>query len=544
MSRKFKITALLISFAIAACSISACKREGAYVEDELKEVTTTDTYPQNTDKTLRYWVTLSGYVSATANNFGDTELAKYLEEATGIKVEYEHPVAGQEQESFNILLSSDDMPDILEYTWANVNGGIENAIRDGVIAPLNSYIDKASPNLKALLDKNPSWAVQMMTDGGEYYQYPRIRSTETLASFMTYFIRKDLLEKAGLSVPETLEEWETALYAFRDMGVKTPLSLRINNAMLEKFSPLTGLFGFAGTFYHDENHKVKFGPYEEAFADYVRLLKKWYDDGILDKEFADGDSKRLAALITNGDAGAGYGYIGGDYGSYLSAIDPQSGIKLVPAKVPVRNKGERPMYTQKDWPVGDGAAISGMSKNKELAARFLDFGYSEQGHMIYNFGKEGVSYTYQNTARGDHIPVYTDTIVDSKRNGNLSVAQAMAKYARANYGGPFVQDEEYIFQYYSFEEQKQALTMQESDTLNYKLPAINLSAEEQKRFNDIMTPINTYREETLAKLISGKLDIGYLDTYFAEMKRMGMEDAIALVQKSYDNYLKRKPITF
>ena len=60
--------------------------------------------------------------------------------------------------------------------------------------------------------------------------------------------------------------------------------------------------------------------------------------------------------------------------------------------------------------------------------------------------------------------------------------------------------------------------------------------EEQKKLSDILTPIYTYREETVAKLISGKLDISYLDEYFQKMKDMGIEEAISIKQHAYDRY--------
>ena len=42
---------------------------------------------------------------------------------------------------------------------------------------------------------------------------------------------------------------------------------------------------------------------------------------------------------------------------------------------------------RKTLPVsGFGASISAESDNVEIAARLLDFGYSEEGHMYYNFG--------------------------------------------------------------------------------------------------------------------------------------------------------------
>ena len=54
-----------------------------------------------------------------------------------------------------------------------------------------------------------------------------------------------------------------------------------------------------------------------------------------------------------------------------------------------------------------------------------------------------------------------------------------------------------------------------------------------------MTPINTYREETVAKIISGKMDIKELDTYFSKLKDMGIEKAIKIYQDAYNAYLKK-----
>ncbi len=529
------IAAALVAGAFSGCE--KAKKENAD-SGELTKVTTSDSYPIKTDVTLRYWKSLSPNISAYATSMNDTAFHDFLEEDTGIKIKFEHPVSGQEAQAFNLLLNSDDLPDIIEYAWSSYANGPQKAIDEGIIVPLNSYFDKVSPNVKKYLDAHPDLAVQLMTDEGNYYQYPAVRDSDDLLVFMTYIIRKDLLDKAGLDVPESFDEWNTALYKFKEMGVETPLSIQLTNKYLDTFSPFTGVFGFAGTFYHDENNKVRFGPYEPEFADYVRQLRKWYDDGILDREFVNTDAKRLSAMVTNGRAGAISATIGGEFGNYLSAIPENSKIKFVPTKIPTKEKGKRAMYSQKDWPIKDGAAISATSKHKEIAARLLDYGYSEQGRILFNFGREGDTFNYEDTKWGK-APVYTPKVVDSKENGGLTVAQGMSKYIRAYAAGPFIQDVGYIHQYYRRPEQQMAFGIWDSDTLNYKMPILYFNAEEQKKYTDIMTPIDTYREETLAKLVTGKLDLSYLDEYFSELKRMGIEDAISLKQAAYDRYLKR-----
>lgn len=530
---------LLAGIMFALTAAGGCAGKDAVKTEKLEDVTTTDEYPQKTDVTLRYWLPLHAHVSAVANSLNETKFKEYLEQETGIGVKFEHPVMGQQDSAFNIMIASDDMPDIIEWSWSNYSGGPKKAIDDGIIEPLNKYINSVSPNLKKIFDEHPEYRVQTETDSGEVYQYPSIRSDEKLASYMVLLVRQDLLDKAGLEKPVTYDDWETMLYKFKEMGVKTPISLRLNNLYMETLSPFTSRFGFIADFYHDENGTVKFGAYQKEFGEYIKMLNRWYKDGILDVDFANIEKNRRVAMVSNGENGAIDATIGGDFGSFVNAILPESGIKYTAVTFPVNKAGETPMYAQKDWPVTDGAAIAATSQNKQLAARLLDYGYSEQGHMLYNFGKEGVSFEFQKNADGAVEPIYSDIITNPAVNGGLTMAQSMAKYIRANYGGPFVQDVGYIEQYYTNEEQKKALDMTASDAWKYKMPNMTYTNEEQKRLNDILTPIYTYREETVAKLISGKLDISYIDDYFQKMKDMGVEEAIAIKQSAYDRYLER-----
>lgn len=526
---------LAASLMLTACGTDTEHQTGDSAA--LEQATTPDTYPIETDVTLRYWLQLPGQVSAQATSMNDIELASYLEEETGIKVTFEHPVAGQEAAAFNILQASGDAPDIIEWSWAEYPGGPQGALNDRFIIPLDSYIEKASPNLKALLEKNPDWKKEITSSAGHIYEYPFIKDNPTLLTYMSYVVRQDLLDQAGLSAPVTFEDWETMLYKFRDMGLSAPISLRLNNFYLQYCSPFTSKFGIVGGWYQ-KNGKVQFGPAQEEFGDYIKMLKRWYDDGILDREFADITPNRITAGVTNGSIGALYCSVGGDLGNYLGAIPADSGIRLTPVTIPVERAGEAPMWGQKDYPIYDCAAISYDSKHKELAARFLDYGYSEKGRLTYNFGRENVSFTYQDGPRGSHIPTYTAKVTDPAANGGLTLAQGIAKYARASANGPFVQNLEYLYQYYTRPEQQAAFDVWGSDALNYKLPKnLIYEGDEESRFKDIMTAVDTYREESLAKFIAGKMDIGQLDAYFAQLKALGIEDAVSIQQKAYDRYL-------
>lgn len=137
-------------------------------------------------------------------------------------------------------------------------------------------------------------------------------------------------------------------------------------------------------------------PAEKEYGEYIKLMKKWYDDGILDKNFADMSTKRIVSDAANGKIGALQAAVGGTFGGIMAAIPEGSEVEFVPVTIPV-NEGEAPMWNQKNFPVAANGfvAVSAKSKNKELSVRFLDFGYSEEGYLLNNFSKEGVSYTME-----------------------------------------------------------------------------------------------------------------------------------------------------
>lgn len=537
MNNKIAKRAAIIITAVALLSGCSGTKTNENKNNSAKiDFTTSDTYPINTDVELTCWLTMPETVAAYAGSMNEIPLKKNLEEATGIKIKYIHPPVGQNVEAFNLMIASMDLPDIITYGWLNYPGGPQKAIDENIIMPLNDYMEKVSPNFTKVLKENPDIAKQASTDNGTYFAYPFMLEDDIQATYEGFIIRQDLLDKAGLEKPQTLEEWDTVLRKFKEMGVKTPLGLRLDQTQYRMVSPFTGCFGFIADFYVEDG-KVKYGPAEPVFEDYVRQLHTWYQDGILDNDFSNFNSKRQTAMVINGELGATFCTAGGDLGKWLPAIEESgSGIKYEPIAYMTAKKGERPMAGQKNQRIVNVCdAITTQCENPEIAMRFLDFGYSEDGHMLYNFGKEGVSY---NMINGE--PVYSPEIMDPEKNGGLSIGQAMSKYIRACYNGPFVQDVRYNKQYMQNPEQKEALKMwSDTDMLQYILPFLSMTDEESERYNKIMLDVQNYEMEMFHKFISGKAELSAMDGYFSTMKSLGIEEAIAIKQAAYDRYLKK-----
>ena len=91
--------------------------------------------------------------------------------------------------------------------------------------------------------------------------------------------------------------------------------------------------------------------------------------------------------MSSGQAGAYIGSVGGNMGNCIRQLKEQ-GASLIGAPVPVIKPGVtwffkvRRIITIKAM---TSVSISADCENVEAAARLLDYGYSHEGHMLYNF---------------------------------------------------------------------------------------------------------------------------------------------------------------
>jgi len=488
-------------------------------------------YPLKTDQTLTYWAEYG----TTKSTIDEVPFFQEWQKRTGVPLKFISPPAGQSKDALNILLASGDLPDMIEFNWFDFPGGPEKAIADGYILRLNDIIDQYAPNYKKYLQEHPEIDKMLKTDNGSYYTFPFIRGDSLLQVYQGPIIRQDWLEELGLPIPETMEDWHTMLTAFKEKkGATSPLSYVLQSEFLSN-GAFVGAFGTTRGWFH-ENGTVKFGPMQPGYKEFLSTFHTWYEEGLLDKNIANVDGKALDANMTTSATGATVHNSGSGIGKWTPLLlekDPKA--KLVAAPYPVLNKGDVPMFGQKDpkYSTNGNVAITSKSKNVELAARLLDWGYSEEGHMYFNFGQEGVSYELK-----DGEPVYTDLLMNNPEK--LSPSQAMSLYIRANYAGPFVQDKRYILQYLTLPQQQEALaTWTKTDVEKFKIPPITPTPEEASELAQIMNDVNTLIDEMTLKIILGNEPVAAYDSYMEKLNSLKIDRAIEIQQTALDRYNKR-----
>ncbi|WJH36458.1 extracellular solute-binding protein [Paenibacillus sp. CC-CFT747] len=490
-------------------------------------------YPVSTTETLTSWEQINTNLTTFVPNLADSPFGKQLEKETGIKVKYSHPADGQSKEQFNLLIASNNLTDVIEYDWNNsYPGGPEKAVSDKIIVPLNELIDKHAPNLKKLLQQDKELDKMLKTDSGKYYVFPMIRPDNGLV-FRGPMIRKDWLDELQLPVPATIDEWYTVLKAFKEKkNANAPFTAQYSNE-LNIQDAFIGAFKTANRYYIDDQGKVKYGPIDPQFKDALTLLRKWYQEGLIDRDFAlNTDSKSLDNKMLSSASGATVGLLSGGMGRWMDSgkkQDPK--FQLVAAPYPTLKKGERAFIGQRDFKFNPAAskAVTAAAKNPELAVKWLDYAYSEKGALLFNFGIEGESYTMQNGK-----PTFTDKIT---KDPKYNLQQMVSQYTKPN--GPFLGDSRKSFN--TYKEQDEAIQIwEQTDAAKHVMPMfITPTVEESKEVAKINTAISSYKEEMFVKFIMGKEPIDKFDEYVQRIKTMGSDKVVKIYQDAYDRYNKR-----
>ena len=526
----------ILTAAIAAALITAaagCGGGDAQQASSGKYPTGEISYPIDSDETVTYWVSMNSVVSKFATTNADTHYAQRLKEKTGINVEYIHPPAGQEETKFNLLLASGSMPDIIAWDWMNLSDNIDDLIEKGYIQKLNGFMEDYAPNMTKYMSGIEGIDKMLRTDAGNYYVFPYVRDTDDVRVFCGPIIRKDWLDDVGLDVPETIDEWHTMLVKFKEAKGVAPLLTNkttfLNNGML------LGAYGTTLGLYIDDG-RVVYGPATENYRDAIETIASWYSEGLINQNFISIDTATLNAKMLNNEIGATYGYNASGIGTWL-ANGTAGGAKfdLVAAKYPVLEKGQKPMFGQKNAIVGEfyDCVISGSSKNKELAARLLDYNFTEEGHLLQHFGVEGETYTIE-----DGVPTFTDFVLNNPDGRSMS--EVLSDYTHTTYSVPGFSNSEAFKQQLTYPQQLDALEKwSDTDEDAHQMPPLSMPTEELNEYNKIMNDIDTYVNEVTSEFIMGVRPISDFDEYFETLKSLGIERALELKQAAYERYLNR-----
>ncbi len=182
---------------------------------------------------------------------------QWYEERTNVHIEWQS-VAGTTDEkraAVNAMIAGGDLPDIfmaLNFTPAQLQ--LYGA--QGLFTPLNDLIDSQGFEIKRVFEQYPSVRDTITANDGNIYTMPDVNDCYHCKGSSKLWINKTWLDKLGLGIPQTTDEFHAALKAFKDQDPN-------GNGQADEVPMSASTDGWAGA--TGTNAPTGFGPYDPYF---------------------------------------------------------------------------------------------------------------------------------------------------------------------------------------------------------------------------------------------------------------------------------------
>ncbi|WP_354511793.1 ABC transporter substrate-binding protein [Oerskovia enterophila] len=167
------------------------------------------------DKTLTIW-----HYESDESAMGQA-WAKAIEifedENPDVEVVVEKQTFEQIQKNAKIVLTGDDVPDVMEYNKGNATAG--QLASQGLLTPLTDAAKERGwdTTLSGSLQTTATYDENGLMGSGDWYGVPNY------GEFVGVYYNKDMFAQHGLEIPTTLAELEAAMATFQAAGI-TPLA--------------------------------------------------------------------------------------------------------------------------------------------------------------------------------------------------------------------------------------------------------------------------------------------------------------------------------
>lgn len=473
------------------------------------------------------------------------------EKMTNIHINWTEVPSSTASEKKTTIIASEDLPD---FFWQFTTFSVPELYQygsEGLFVAINEYPDYM-PNLEAQMEGNSSIRPTITMPDGNIYAFPYIMDDPWAAS-CRYYINRDWLNNLGLEKPDTLEDLEAVLAAFKaedangngDTEDEYPIMYPsgsfdwlLERSMMGSFGMGSkGSYPIQNKVYVDEDGELKFIYTDEKLKEMWQMFAEWWQKGYFHPETFSGYD--YAAWVTEGsvnDTVGMFSWAGANY-LYNDAINHYTAVHAF--------KG--PYSQDLCWiePAARGVTNGIITtKNEHIpeTMQWLDYFYGDEGMMFGRFGIEGETYTRD----ADGKILYCDEIANYDGGVQLGAFQ----YGLLVYGG-----------YYPYAEHAQAWqienVVQTSDnelsagcfTLDelYEhipdelIPNFVALDDEQEILDMYAGDIDAMIKEYRVKFVTGELNFDSdWDEYVTKLEGLGLDQFMEVRKAEYERYLKSK----
>lgn len=497
-------------------------------------------------------------------DYNEVQLTKELEEVFGVEIEWiTFPSADYESKLSIMASGGEKLPDIMFFpgkqymTWA----------AEDLIVDLTPYFE--DPNYSPYYHKAAEFdgfdIVGDMRDAeGKIYGLPLKEGGIYNATILN--MNKEWLDELGLEVPKTVEDFYNVAKAMagKDLngngiademlftGCNSNNGLKWLNVLMSAF-----VYSHDSRYLVVDDGKLSFAFNTDAWKEGLKYINRFFDEGLITTDILTQDGNQMwAQWLTEEPSCFALAYVG----TYNMTAENAAKYVQVPALYNDDGYGYSDSLKAYANPEKPGAVISADCENPDAAFLVMDYLYKQEVSISQQFGKQGVHWDYwedvdpaekekyyslvpgeepfvvtygekwwSNARDGlepDGLGVQT---ISYYRNCPAIIPYAMERIAKEGTGDtsdPVVQRD-----IADVQRKVDALEAQREEYIT----SLPMTTEENARAAELFNTIKTYVNQSRAEFVTGQKDIdAEWDAYINELKKMGVDELLALYQTAYD----------
>ena len=560
MKKMKTIVALLLAvvmvFGLAACNTKQptetqpSNPTDSQINNENPTTTTTspdvDTgikYPLDTDVQLRVYLQAGFKLPSGYTNWDDVPFLKGLEERWGVDIIWESaPVGSDETAAYNLMLQDEDLPQIIFGQKASTSE-VEELVDDGIAMDISALLEEYAPDYWAFMN-NPDDPFRVkdlaMATTANYglTHFIGPREDATNGTWAGLAIRKDWLNALGLEVPETLEEVDNVARKFHEVYgavVTGPKTYFANCRFMADGTGSMATWQYATYLDGDE---VKLGNMGQDYYEYLQFMNSWYEDGILDQNFSGGSPDSLQQMVNEGKTGLVCTSVDLIPAHNEYARENGSDAEWIPIANIVENKGDMAKAAHASYSAWVGKAGSVITTNcteeqLQVALAILNWGYTREGMIYWNYGEEGVSFEYDENGN----PKFTALIMDNE----LGETEARRIYT----GGTTICPASVQIWTKRYDERSKEtvdctlMFCSNNDAAAYRVPTLTYSDDVKAERTDLYNAVKSYVDEMALKFVTGEEPLSNYAAYEEQLMKLGVERLFEIMTEAYQEFARQ-----
>ena len=548
-----RTAAMALAVAMAATTVTGCgsgKSSAKLNDGSFKEVdASTLEFP------LKEKATLTGTISYPANTESDPNkrtIFKRLQEKTNVEIDWTAIQADQWSDKISLeMANTKNMTDFIFSAGFSDNDLLKYA-KQGVIIPLEEYIDAYMPNLQAVFEKYPEYRPMCTDTEGHIWALPWIEqlgnektAIQTIGNMS--FINKKWLDFLNLEVPTTVDEFEQVLIAFRDHaseiqaefgidGSIIPMSCIVNDGDQDPSLIINGFgegYGDADKARHiavTNDKEVICSATQDGYKEGIEWLHKLYEEGLIDTESF---TQEWSTYVAKGKSGR-YGVC---FSWDVANIDNlEDWVPLPALTADTRNITPQNGSFTSGFDRGR-CVVTAVAENPALVCAWLDQMYDPFQSPQNNWGTYGEDDDFdifelsKNAEGGEML-----------KHAPLGDASPVEVREAESVGGPLAVLNDYYDVYVTCPDDAQYRLdwIKEYYTpdmnLDYVYPNVFMNQEDTKKLSDLQTDIEKLINANKSDWIMNGFTDDDWNQYLSELDGYGLEEYLQIFQKYLDDY--------